>query len=96
MGDCDLKILAANGEVIPYDGWMEVIVNLPGNAEQLHQSSFLMSRSELPHPLLGLNVIQEIILSQGDKTEALPIIYNLLKGAMQIETNQVEAVVNFI
>lgn len=98
MGECDLKVLAANGEVIPYDGWIEVIVNVPGNDSPNHsiKDPFLVICNELLHPLLGFNVIQEIILSQGDETEALPAICNLLRGAMQIETNEVEAVVNFI
>lgn len=78
------------------DGWMEGIVNLLGNNDPNHSNKvpFLVNRSKLLRPLLGFNVIQEIILSQGDETEALPVICNLLKGAMQIETSQVEAVVN--
>ncbi|KAI3351083.1 hypothetical protein L3Q82_005600 [Scortum barcoo] len=51
---------------------------------------------DLLRPLLGFNVIQEIILGQGDGMEALPAICSLLKGAMQIETEKAEAVINFI
>lgn len=98
MGECDLKVLAANGGAIPFDGWIEVIVNLPGNDNPNHSIKvpFLVCRNKLLRPLLGFNVIQEIILSQGEETEALPVICNLLKEAMQIETNEVEAVVNLI
>lgn len=95
MGECDLKVVAANGGVIPYDGWIEVIVNLPGNGNPNHSIKvpFLVIRNKLLHPRLGFNVI---ILSQGNETEALPVICNLLKGAIQTETNEVEAVVNYI
>lgn len=74
MGECDLKLLAATGEVIPYDGWIEVIVNLPGNDNPNHSIKvpFLVSCNELLRPLLGFNVIQEIILRQGDETDFLP------------------------
>lgn len=86
MGECDLKVLAANGGIIPYDGWVEVIVNLPGNNNPNYSIKvlFLVSPNELLRLLLGFTVIQEIILSQGDETEALPVICNFLKGAMQI------------
>lgn len=98
MGNDELKVFAANGEAIPYDGWVEVTVNLPGNDNPNYSIKvpFLVSRVDLLRPLLGFNVIQEIILGQGDGLETLSAICNLLKGAMQVETEKVEAVVNFI
>lgn len=98
LGGEDLNVFAANGEVIPYDGWMEVIVNLPGNDDPNYaiKVPFLISQVDLQRPLLGFNVIQEIILGQGDETEALTAICNLLKAAMQIGIEKAEAVVNFI
>ncbi|KAI3376375.1 hypothetical protein L3Q82_016857 [Scortum barcoo] len=98
MGEYDLNVLAANGETIPYDGWVEIIVNLPGNDDPNYSIKvpFLVSQVDLLRPLLGFNVIQEIILGQGDGMEALPAICSLLKGAMQIETEKAEAVINFI
>lgn len=80
LGGEDLNVFAANGEVIPYDGWMEVIVNLPGNDDPNYaiKVPFLVSQVDLQRPLLGFNVIQEIILGQGDETEALTAICNLL------------------
>lgn len=96
--DYDFEVFAANGEAIPYDGWVEVVVNLPGNDDPNFSIKvpFLVSQVEQLRPLLGFNVIQEIILGQGNETELLPVICNLLKGAMQIETEKAEAVVNFI
>ncbi|KAI3356717.1 hypothetical protein L3Q82_003309 [Scortum barcoo] len=98
MGEYDLNVLAANGETIPYDGWVEIIVNLLGNDDPNYSIKvpFLVSQVDLLRPLLGFNVIQEIILGQGDGMEALPAICSLLKGAMQIETEKAEAVINFI
>lgn len=98
MGNDDLNVFAANREAIPYDGWLEVIVNLPGNDDPNYSIKvpFLVSQVDLLRPLLGFNVIQEIILGQGEGIEALPTICNLLKGAMQLETEKAEAVIHFI
>lgn len=75
-----------------------MIVSLPGNDNPNHSIKvpFLVCRNELLRPLLSFNVIQEMILRQGEKTEVLPVMCNLLKEAIQIETNEVQAVVNFI
>lgn len=98
IGEYDLDLFAANGEAIPYDEWVEVIVNLLGNDDPDYSIKvpFLVSQVKRVRPLLGFNVIQEIIRMQGDGSEALPVICNLLKVAIQIATEKVEAVINFI
>lgn len=53
----ELKVYAVNGEVLPFDGWVALTVNLKGN-ENPNLSitvSFLVSSLVLERPLLGLS-----------------------------------------
>lgn len=95
MGDRDLDLTAANGEPIPYDGWIELTFNLPGNEDPslAIRVPFLVSRVSLARPILGFNVIQELILGRESGVE---VIAQLLRKAMQIEEEQAEAIVNVV
>lgn len=97
MGDYNHDVFAANGGAIPYDGWVEVTVNLPGNDDPNLSIKVLLlvSRADLLRTLLGFNVIQELIQGQGDGMEVLSIMVNLLRGAMEIESEKTEAMVSF-
>ncbi len=55
MGSKPLHVLAVNGDVLPFDGWVEATVNLPGNSDpQLAiQVPFLVGKMALERPLLG-------------------------------------------
>lgn len=98
LGGEPLKVTAANGEPIPYDGWIELLFNLPNN-DNPHLTirvPFLVGNVSLPRPILGFNVIQELILCQEGGADVITVIAKLLKDAMQIQTGQAEAIVNFI
>ena len=64
--ETDLTVYAASGHVIPYDGWVELTVNLTGNDDPnlTVQAPFLVSQLSLPQPLLGANVLEQIIKRQ--------------------------------
>lgn len=95
MGDRELDLTAANGEPIPYDGWIELTFNLPGNEDPslAIRVPFLVSRVSLARPILGFNVIQELILGREGGVE---VVAQLLRNAMQIEEDQAEAIVNVV
>lgn len=98
IGSGGLDLTAANGRQIPYDGWVELTYNLPGN-DDLNLTirvPFLVSRVNHVTPLLGFNVSQELILGQESEIKAVAIIVRLLREAMQIENDQAEAIVNFV
>lgn len=52
MGQKTLSVLAVNGEPLPYDGWMGVMVNLPNNSDPhlVIQVPFLVSSMPLDRP----------------------------------------------
>ncbi len=47
-------------------------------------------------PLIGFNVIEQLILGPGESTDLLPAIMNLLCGAMNLQDDTATALVNFI
>lgn len=98
MGDRELDLTAANGEPIPYDGWVELTFNLPGNEDPnlAIRVPFLVSCVSLTRPILGFNVIQELILDRESGVEVVAIIAQLLRNAMQIGGEQAEAIVNAV
>lgn len=98
MGDRRLDLTAANGKPIPYDGWVEVTFNLPGNDDPnlAIRVPFLVSCVSLVRPILGVIVIEELILGQESEIEVIAIIVKLLREAMQIENDKAEAIVNFV
>lgn len=95
LGDSELDLTAANGKPIPYDGWMELTFNLPGNDDPnlAIRVPFLVSCVNLPRPILGVNLIHELILGREGGVE---VVAQLLREAMQIESNRAEAIVNYV
>lgn len=96
--DEELSVTAVTGEAVPYDGWMEVVVNLQGNNDPdlSIRVPFLVSRLDLERPLVGFNVIQELIKSNESRPKIMSILVNLLTGALEINSAKAEAIVSFI
>ncbi|KAF0037936.1 hypothetical protein F2P81_010810 [Scophthalmus maximus] len=98
LGDRNLDLTAANGELIPYDGWVELTFNLPGNDDPnlAIRVPFVVSQVNLLRPIVGFNVIKELILGQETGMEVVAVIARLLKEAMQVENDKAEAIVNLV
>lgn len=98
IGSQPLDLTAANGGPIPYDGWVELTFNLPGNEDPnlAIRVPFLVSCASLARPILGFNVIEELILGHESDIEVVAVIGQLLRGAMQIENEQAETIVDLI
>ena len=63
--DTNLNLTAVNGTKVPYIGWVEVRVKLtpPGsdNDQEEQLVPFLVTSEKLDCPILGYNVIQELV-----------------------------------
>ena len=60
----DLDLLAANGTAIPYKGWAAIDLNIDPTRENSEFQicvPFLVTSETLDYPIVGYNVIQEII-----------------------------------
>ncbi|KAL6491521.1 hypothetical protein MHYP_G00018660 [Metynnis hypsauchen] len=73
--DEPLYVTAANGSHIPFDGWIEADLEIlsRGRGKCSIQVPFLVSQSSLICPLLGINVIGELIKGNGGATDSLSL-----------------------
>lgn len=85
--DYNLDVAAITGDEVPYDGWVEVVVNLHGNDDPDLSINvpFLVSRLKLDRPVIGVNVIQVLIQSHASRPKVLSILPTLLAGAMDVD-----------
>lgn len=58
-----LKVFAINVELIPFDGWVPIMTNLPGNEDPSLAISvpFLVTSLSMERPLIGFNVVEQIV-----------------------------------
>ncbi len=94
----ELEVRDVKKDLIPFHGWVEITLNLLGNEDPrlaIHVP-FLVSRIGLERPILGFNVVQEIIRGGENRTQALFNLANLLSTAMEIEEDKANALVNLI
>ncbi|KAL7883288.1 hypothetical protein SRHO_G00009460 [Serrasalmus rhombeus] len=92
----ELEVHAVNGDVLPFDGWILITVSL-GEVRGFSESiivPFLVSSIPLEQPLLGFNVLEEVIHSHPAKSD--PILTSLLSKAITIPTEKAELLVSFI
>lgn len=97
IGDKDeLRVYAANGDVLPFDGWVALKVNLMGNEDPNLSITvpFLVSSLALERPLLGFNVLEEMIQEQPEKLISTLVV--LLCNALCIPAEKAELMVSFI
>lgn len=94
----DFSVSAVNGELLPFEGWVELTVNLPGNDDPnlTIQVPFLVGKMPLERPLLGFNVVEELIRGKKDTERGLCALAELLKMALDIRDEQANAIVSFI
>lgn len=96
LGEEDLNVIAANGSLIPYDGWISIIVNLPGNLDPNLSISvpFLISSYPMDRPLNGFNVLEVLICDQPERL--MPVLVSLLSNTISVPNETAEALVSFI
>ena len=76
-GEVGLSLIGANGGTIPFDGWVEVQFQLTSGAQSstLITVPLLVARDDLEYPIIGYNVIEEVIKNPdqmgGESTESL-------------------------
>lgn len=94
----ELEVRDVKKDLIPFHGWVEISLNLLGSEDPrlALQVPFLVSRIGLERPILGFNVVQEIIRAGESRSQALFTLANLLSTAMEIEDDKANALVNLI
>lgn len=94
--DEELRVYAVNGDILPFDGWIALTVNLIGNENPslLITVPFLVSSLPLEQPLLGFNILE--VMMQNQPKKLIPTLTALLCNSMLISAENAELLVNFI
>lgn len=77
-----MKVCAVNGEPIPFDGWIPIMINLPGSEDPSLSINTPVLVSSLPmdKPLVGFNVLEQIIERQPE--QLMSTLVALLRNAI--------------
>lgn len=92
----ELKVCAVNGEAIPFDGLIPIMINLPGGEDPSLSISTPVLISTLPmdKPLIGFNVLEQMI--EGQPERLIPTLVTLLCNAICLPPEKAEVIVSFI
>lgn len=97
FSDQPLKVTATNGTDVPFDGWIEVLLEI--TSSQYGSVSLyvpmLVSQQSVSSPLLGFNVIQEIIRGNGDQSDSTSLV-DLLSETLKVQKCNVESLISVV
>ena len=86
--DEDLDIRTANQQTMPYLGWVELSFQLASG--YVLQVPFLVMRDDVPVPIIGFNVIAEIL-------KGIPVdLIGEVQKAMSLDDDRMEKTINII
>lgn len=87
----ELKVHAVNCDIIPFNGWVALTVNLKGNDIDLSIAvPFLVSSIALERPIIGFNI------QQRRSQELIPMLITLLCNALSLPEETAELVVHLV
>ena len=87
--EAELDVTAANGEAIPYIGWVQLNFQL-SQGQTLSQVPFLVTTKRLTSPLIGYNVIEHCVKSNCFGPHTMGSVFD------DIPAEKVEALVDLI
>lgn len=93
--DGPLQITAANGTDVPFDGWMDILVEIKSEKHgsvEIHVP-MLVSKHCTTGPLIGFNVIEIIIMENEGQSNCTSLL-DLLLEAMSIQKHTVETLIS--
>ena len=98
----DLDLLATNGTAIPYKRWAEIDLNIDPTRENSKFQicvPFEVTSETLDYPIVGYNVIQEVIDRDSEESSVNSSnIVDCLKASFvsEVKTDKVKTLVNLI
>ena len=95
LPDDPLRITAANGTDVPYDGWTEILVEIKSSrhGQVAINVPMLVSQNCVNGLLLGFNVIEEIILESLENPGSVSLS-DLLAEALKLRQKTAETIVS--
>ncbi|PFX25321.1 hypothetical protein AWC38_SpisGene10089 [Stylophora pistillata] len=95
-----LNLIGANGGPIPFDGWVEVQFQLTSGAQSSTRLTvpLLVARNDLEYPIIGFNVIEEVIKSPDQMGEdgAVPLNEIMKSAFSEMEQEKVIMLVDLV
>lgn len=97
LADHKLHVTAANGTEIPFEGWVSLLLEIRSGkgGEIAINVPMLVVTSYMDNPLVGFNVIEEIIKGSGQKTNIVNLS-DLLSEAMSVQLQTAECLVSAV
>ena len=97
LDEKDIVLKAANQVEIPYKGWIAVDLKMTGwNEDASMNVPFLVTNDEIGAPIIGTNVIEEIIKKPDEYHIDPNTLLSSLQNAFQAPQNSVESFVKAI
>ena len=100
LSDKGLDLKAANGSEIPYEGWTEISFKLATSGNKHGMAvPFLISTDPLDYPIIGYNVIEEIVKNPGSDTfdsHEETLVSTLGSSLPNAKQENVKALINLI
>ncbi len=98
-----LRLVAANGANMPYSGWVELTFKLASpvtNEKELHIPVLVLKDQELPRPIIGYNVIEQI-MRRSETSGSLDVtnacLYRTVRSAFpSIKKKSVHTFINLV
>ena len=92
----DLKLEAANGTVIPYDGWVEMKFRLQGTLSKEITVPFLVTKEKIHLPIIGYNVIELVVGHNDDQESDSKILDSMMQSFVDQKEDNLRKMVHLI
>ena len=100
LGDGEsLNLVTASGDILPYKGWTELSFQLINNKRnnQTIQVPFLVTAETIEKPIIGYNVIEEIICgNSNDSDEKKAVLSSIQKSFTNISEHKASALIHLV
>ena len=94
----ELDLRAANDGIIPFLGWVEAEFKLTSDTQSSGPLTvpILVARDELEYPIIGYNVIEEVIKNKGQEERQGAIVDIMSSAFVDVNVESVGALVKFV
>ena len=92
----ELELTTANGSKLLYNGWVKMDFQLLNSNGDPLEVPMLVTEFELDQPIIGYNVIEELIKNREQVSNEANLISLLSASFFQIPQSKLNAFVNFI
>ena len=94
-----MNLISASGDILPYKGWIELssqLINNKGNNQTI-QVPFLVTAETIEKPIIGYNVIEEIICGNSeDSDEKKAVLSSIQRSFTNMSEHKASALIHLV